>query len=138
MEGGAGGIAFDGAPRWASHTCAVCHTGAPAAAIGVTTQADQPELFTDGWKPGMQYHLRVVLENEHAGVHLDASGDNCGFNGDTPYKPCDKNGFALEMTTRRQRRRQVRRASRTTRARDADARAGRRRARHRRRHRDRA
>ena len=27
-EDGAGGIAFDGAPRFAGHTCAVCHTGA--------------------------------------------------------------------------------------------------------------
>jgi hypothetical protein len=94
--GGAGGIAFDGAPRWANHTCAVCHTDA-ASTIGVRLEADHPELFTDGWKPGVQYHLRVVLENEHEGVPYTANGDMCGFTDDTPFKPCNKNGFALEI-----------------------------------------
>jgi MYXO-CTERM domain-containing protein len=94
--GGGDGIAFDGAPRWTSHTCAVCHTDA-AGTIGVRLEADHPELFTDGWKPGMQYHLRVVLENEHEGVAYTANGDMCGFTDVTPFKPCNKNGFALEV-----------------------------------------
>jgi hypothetical protein len=92
---GAGGIAFTGAPRWSGHTCVVCHTDTPGR-IGLSLQADHPELFTTGWKPGMQYHLRVVLQNEWAGVQYKAAGDNCGFNV-MPYKPCDENGFALEM-----------------------------------------
>jgi hypothetical protein len=92
---GAGGIAFDGAPRFAGHTCTVCHTDTPGR-IGIRLEADHPELFSDGWKPKMQYHLRVVLENEWAGVQFKAAGDNCGFNAAT-YSPCDENGFALEL-----------------------------------------
>ena len=92
---GAGGIAFDGSPRFAGHTCAVCHTGAPGK-IGLALQADHPELFTNGWVPGMQYHLRVQLLNEWAGQQYQAAGDNCGFAVD-PYTPCDQNGFALEF-----------------------------------------
>ena len=44
----------------------------------------------------MQYHLRVVLENEHAGLQYNATATDCGFDA-TPYKPCDENGFALEI-----------------------------------------
>jgi uncharacterized protein (TIGR03382 family) len=94
-EDGAGGIAFDGAPRWSSHTCAVCHTDPPGI-IGIRLESDHPELFTAGWKPSQQYHLRVVLTNEWAGAQYQASGDACGFS-ITPYRPCDENGFALEM-----------------------------------------
>lgn len=92
---GAGGIAFDGAPRWQGHTCAVCHTDAPGT-IGSALESDHVELFTTGYTPGMQYHLRVVLLNEHAGVKYQKAGDNCGFNV-MPYTPCDQNGFALEI-----------------------------------------
>ncbi len=94
-EDGAGGIAFDGSPRWAGHTCAVCHTGAPGR-IGLKIEADHPELFTDGWKPGQQYHLRVVLEHTWANEANRGAGDNCGFSV-MPYRPCDQNGFALEL-----------------------------------------
>jgi uncharacterized protein (TIGR03382 family) len=94
--GGGDGIAFDGAPRWTSHTCAVCHTDAPGT-IGVKLEADHAELFTEGWKGGTQYHLRVVLENEHEGVAYTSNGDMCGFPDDMPFKPCNKNGFALEI-----------------------------------------
>jgi uncharacterized protein (TIGR03382 family) len=92
---GGGGIAFDGAPRFANHTCAVCHTDAPGK-IGVKLEADHPELFTLGWAPGMQYHLRVVLENPWAAEQYQKNGDNCGF-AVMPYTPCDQNGFALEF-----------------------------------------
>ena len=95
---GAGGIAFDGAPRWAHHTCAVCHVGAPGR-ISLRLESDHTELFTDGWKPGQQYHLRVVLENPWANEVNRPLGDNCGF-AVMPYKACDQNGFALELDDR--------------------------------------
>ncbi len=94
-EDGAGGIAFDGAPRWAGHTCSVCHTGTPGR-IDLRIEADHPELFTDGWKPNQQYHLRVVLENTWANESNRAARDHCGFS-TMPYRPCDQNGFALEL-----------------------------------------
>ncbi len=94
-EDGAGGIAFDGAPRWAGHTCAVCHTKAPGR-VDLKIEADHPELFTDGWKPNQQYHLRVVLEHTWANESNRAARDNCGFT-TMPYRPCDQNGFALEL-----------------------------------------
>jgi len=94
-QDGAGGIAFTGAPRWSGHTCAVCHTDTPGR-ISLRLESDHPELFTSGWKPSMQYHLRVVLQNEWAALQYQAAGDNCGFNV-MPYTPCDENGFALEL-----------------------------------------
>ncbi len=96
-EDGGGGIAFDGAPRFAGHTCAVCHTGAPLQ-VGLRLESDHPELFTEGWKPATQYRLRVVLVGDHEGAEYRSAGDNCGFEV-TPYKPCDENGFAIEMAT---------------------------------------
>ncbi|CAN5643733.1 hypothetical protein BH11MYX1_BH11MYX1_52140 [soil metagenome] len=93
---GAGGIPFDGAPRWVGHSCDVCHIGAPHL-ISIALEADHPELFTTGWAPGQQYHLRVVLLNEWAGLAYVSNGANCGQVGDTPFKPCDDNGFALEL-----------------------------------------
>ncbi|HEY1547327.1 MAG TPA: DUF4266 domain-containing protein [Kofleriaceae bacterium] len=92
---GAGGIAFDGSPRWISHTCAVCHTNGPGL-ISIRLEADHPELFTTGWTASMQYHLRVVMDGESEGLAFKANGDNCGF-GTTPYAACDLNGFALEV-----------------------------------------
>ncbi len=94
-QDGAGGIAFTGAPRFAGHTCAVCHTEPPGQ-IGLRLESNKPELFTDGWKPGQQYQLRVVMQGEHAGIQFANAGDNCGFAVD-PYKACDQNGFALEI-----------------------------------------
>jgi len=92
---GAGGIPFDGAPRWAGHTCASCHSNAPGR-ISLALEADQPALFTIGWQPMQQYHLRVVLQHEWAGVQYAADASNCGPTV-TPYVPCDQNGFALEL-----------------------------------------
>ena len=75
LEGdGGGGIAFDGAPRFAGHTCAVCHTNAPEQ-IGSRIEADKVELFNDGWTPGQQYHLRVALLNAHAAVLCPSKPD---------------------------------------------------------------
>ena len=99
LEGdGGGGIAFDGAPRFAGHTCDVCRTDAEGR-IGSRLEADHPELFTEGWKPGQQYHMRVVLLNAHAAAQYQASGDSCG-DAAQPYHPCDQNGFALEFADR--------------------------------------
>lgn len=95
LKDGGGGIAFDGSPRFTSHTCAVCHTDPPGI-ISIRLEADDQTLFTDGWKPGQQYHMRVVMLNEWADVQYQSAGDNCGFSV-TPYTPCDDNGFALEM-----------------------------------------
>jgi uncharacterized protein (TIGR03382 family) len=95
QQDGAGGVAFDGAARWTSHTCAVCHTDPPHL-IGIKLEADDPSLFTAGWKPMQQYHMRVLLVNEWAGLQYVANGDNCGTQ-TTPYAACDNNGFALEM-----------------------------------------
>ncbi len=92
---GAGGIAFDGAPRWTSHTCAVCHTDPPGI-IGLGIEADHQELFSTGWAANQQYHLRVVMTREHEGVQYASLGDVCGSQL-MPYKPCDDNGFALEL-----------------------------------------
>ena len=96
---GAGGIAFDGAPRWSNHDCSVCHTDPPHQ-IGVNLLADQPALFTDGWAPNKQYHLRVELTNEAAGLAYNANSETCG-NTDSmqqpPYTPCNNNGFGLEI-----------------------------------------
>ena len=99
MYDGGGGIAFTGAPRFAGHTCAVCHQNAPHR-IDLSLQSDKPELFTDGWKPTTQYHLRVVIENAWAASQFTASGDQCGTKV-MPYHPCDKNGFALEFDNSR-------------------------------------
>ncbi len=94
---GAGGIAFNGAPRWTGHDCSVCHTDPPHL-IGLELDSDHPEVFTTGWKPAQQYHMRVTMQNEHAAAQYAALGDNCGANGDQPtFTPCDDNGFSLEM-----------------------------------------
>lgn len=92
---GAGGIAFDGSPRWTHHDCAACHTDPPGI-IGLSLESDHPELFTDGWKASQQYHLRVVLDREWAGIQYQKNGDMCG-GAVTPYVPCNDNGFALEV-----------------------------------------
>ncbi|MCB9572342.1 MAG: DUF4266 domain-containing protein [Kofleriaceae bacterium] len=97
-EDGAGGVAFTGAPRWAGHTCAVCHTGAPGR-IGLILQADPVDLFDGGYAPGSVYRLRVVLTNQWAARSAAALGDDCG--GDPgSYQRCDSNGYAIEIDDR--------------------------------------
>jgi hypothetical protein len=94
-QDGGGGIPFTGAPRWTKHTCSVCHTDPPGQ-ISIQLQADDASLFSDGWKANQQYHMRVVLVGEHAGLQYKQNGDNCGTQ-TMPYAACDNNGFALEM-----------------------------------------
>jgi len=94
-QDGSDKIAFTGSPRWTNHTCEVCHTGAPHQ-VGLQVQADDETLFSDGWTANKQYHMRVVLLNEHENSQNQPLGDNCG--GDlSPYKACDENGFAFEI-----------------------------------------
>ncbi len=93
-QGGAG-IVFDGAPRFTAHTCDVCHTGAPHT-VGLRVESDDASLFDTGWTAAKQYHMRVVLLNEHAGAQYQKYGMMCGGAVD-PYVPCDNNGFALEI-----------------------------------------
>jgi hypothetical protein len=95
IQDGAGGIAFTGAPRWAGHTCAVCHNGGPKQ-VGLRLEAEPASLFADGWKPHVSYHLRVVLQHATLAGGSTALGDQCGF-AVTPYVPCDDNGYAMEI-----------------------------------------
>jgi hypothetical protein len=92
---GAGGVAFTGAPRYAGHTCDVCHVGGDHT-IGAALQADPVGVFSDGYAPGSNIHFRVVLTGEHAGLSTASAGDNCG-DFLTPYVACDDNGFSLEL-----------------------------------------
>jgi hypothetical protein len=93
---GAGGLPFTGAPRLAGHTCTVCHTDAPGL-IGLRLESDHPEMFTDGWKSGQTYHLRVILTGEWAGVQYKKNAGMCGDTTATPFLPCDDNGFSIEL-----------------------------------------
>ncbi len=91
---GAGGVAFTGAPRWAGHTCDVCHTDPPRR-IRAALLADPVDLFA-GYQPSATYQLRVVLQDEWAGLEYASAGDNCGPQL-VPYQACDDNGFAIEI-----------------------------------------
>jgi len=95
-EDGGGGLAFTGAPRHAGHTCAVCHTGAPGR-IGLQLLGDPAELFSSGYRPGTEYHLRVVITGEWAAADRRSAGDSCG-EATEPFSRCDDNGFSLETT----------------------------------------
>jgi hypothetical protein len=88
------GLVFTGSPRFAGHGCEVCHTGAPHR-IGVRIEADVADLFSRGWEPGAQYHMRVVMTGEWAGTAYAAFGDDCGD--PDHWRACDDNGFALEI-----------------------------------------
>jgi hypothetical protein len=92
---GGSGVAFTGAPRWAGHTCLVCHTEA-AGRIGASLEAGPAEIFSTGYVPGQTYRLRVVLTGEWAAVDAAAFGDECGA-AVAPYRRCDDNGFAIEI-----------------------------------------
>jgi hypothetical protein len=92
---GTGLVAFTGAPRWAGHTCDVCHTDPPRR-IGLRLEANPVDIFSIGYVPGMTYQMRVVLLGEHAGLDAAAAGDACGLATD-PYQKCDDNGFAIEI-----------------------------------------
>jgi MYXO-CTERM domain-containing protein len=92
---GSGGVAFTGAPRWAGHTCAVCHTDGPAR-IGARLEASPAALFVTGYAPSTTYRLRVSLTGEWAAVDAAARGDACG-DAVTPFRRCDDNGFGIEF-----------------------------------------
>ena len=92
---GGGGRAFVGAARDSGHTCAVCHVDAPGR-IAVHLEADPVDLF-DGYQPGARYLLKVVLIDEWAGLSWAANGNDCGDVDVTPWRPCDDNGFAMQI-----------------------------------------
>jgi hypothetical protein len=92
------GLYFTGAPRFASLDCSSCHTDGPQK-VGLLLNADDPTLFSTGYKPGTIYELQIELTNETEGVTYKtptctdppAPGDN--FN----YVQCNNNGFGLEI-----------------------------------------
>ena len=92
---GGGGRVFVGAARDTGHTCAVCHVDAPGR-IGVHLEGDPVDLFA-GYRPGTRYLLKVVLENEWSGLRWAANGNDCGDLDVKPWRPCNDNGFALEV-----------------------------------------
>jgi MYXO-CTERM domain-containing protein len=92
---GGGGRVFVGAARDTGHTCAVCHADAPGR-IGVHLEASPVELFA-GYQPGARYLLKVVLADEWAGLPWAANGNDCGDLDAKPWRPCNDNGFALQI-----------------------------------------
>lgn len=92
------GVYFTGAPRFASQTCRSCHTGGPGL-VKMRLGADDPSLFTDGYKPGATYRLQVELLDEVAGTRFGtATCTDAPSQGDSfSFVPCNNNGFALEI-----------------------------------------
>ena len=92
------GVYFTGAPRFSSLTCSSCHVGAPGI-VGLRLGADHPELFTDGYTPGMTYQLEVELTGETKGVQFNTPTCTDPLApGDTfTYVQCNNNGYALEI-----------------------------------------
>jgi len=98
-EDGGGGRSFAGGPSEANLTCAVCHTDGPER-VGIRLEADQEEMFRDGYRPDRGYRMRVVLLRDWAAHAESAFGDDCGATV-APYRRCDENGFALTMVDAR-------------------------------------
>ena len=92
---GGGGRAFVGAARDTGHTCAVCHVDAPGR-IGVRLEANPVTLF-QGYQPGGRYLLKVILVDEWAGLEWAVNGNDCGDLDVKPWRPCNDNGFAMEI-----------------------------------------
>jgi hypothetical protein len=92
------GLYFTGAPRFASRTCADCHTGGPLT-LGLKLGVDDPSLFDVGYTPGRVYHLQVELENESEGLMYGGATctDPPGPMDTYSYVQCNNNGFALEI-----------------------------------------
>src|SRR6476646_865759 len=57
------GVYFTGAPRFASQTCASCHTAGPQA-VGLRLNSDKTDLFAVGYTPGAVYQLQVEIVDE--------------------------------------------------------------------------
>ena len=92
---GGGGRTFAGAARDTGHTCAVCHADAPTR-ISVHLEAGPVDLFK-GYEPGARYLLKLVLVDEWSGLDWASNGNDCGDPGVTPWRPCNDNGFALQI-----------------------------------------
>lgn len=92
------GVYFTGAPRFSSLNCGSCHAGAPGV-VGLRLGADHPELFSDGYTPGMIYQLEVELTAESKGLQFNTPTCTDPLApGDTfTYVQCNNNGYALEI-----------------------------------------
>lgn len=92
------GVYFTGAPRFASQTCASCHTAGPQI-VGLRLGADDPGLFDEGYTPGTTYTLEVELTNETEGIKFNTpTCTDVPIKGDMfSFVPCNNNGFALEI-----------------------------------------
>jgi hypothetical protein len=92
------GVYFTGAPRFASQTCASCHTDGPQA-VGLRLNSDKTDLFAVGYTPGAVYQLQVEIVDEKQGTQY--GGATCteppGKKDTYPYAQCNNNGFALEI-----------------------------------------
>lgn len=92
------GVYFTGAPRFSSLTCASCHAQGPGR-VGLHLGADDPSLFTAGYRPGATYRLQVELTNARLGESFAGATctDSPGPNDSFTFVPCNNNGFALEI-----------------------------------------
>jgi MYXO-CTERM domain-containing protein len=92
------GLYFTGAPRFASQTCADCHTDGPGQ-VAIHVGANPDSLFTDGYMPGATYELEIELANESEGTQY--GGATCttppGPHDTYTYVQCNNNNFALEI-----------------------------------------
>ena len=92
------GIYFTGSPRFAHQGCSACHIDGPKL-VRIRLGADDPTLFTDGWKPGKVYQMQVALVDQTLG--LNYTGTTCTEapvkGSSTPYVQCNNNAFALEI-----------------------------------------
>jgi hypothetical protein len=98
LSASAEGVYFTGASRFSSQTCQSCHIDAPGQ-VRLKLGADPPELFTDGYQPGMTYLIEVDLLDEGAGLQYatptctEPPGKTDHYN----YVQCNNNNFALEV-----------------------------------------
>ncbi len=96
------GLYFTGAPRYASLDCSTCHEAGPQR-VGLRLNANDQDLFANGYVPGKVYELQVEITNEGQGLNWDKNNFN-GWCTDPPapgdtytYYQCNNNGFALEI-----------------------------------------
>jgi hypothetical protein len=92
------GVYFTGAPRFASQTCAACHTDGPGR-VQLKLGVDQPSLFVDGYTPGVTYLFEVELNGEVEGLQYNTPTctEPPGPRDTFTYVQCNNNNFALEI-----------------------------------------
>jgi hypothetical protein len=92
------GVYFTGAARFASQTCASCHTGGPGK-VGLRLNTSDSDLFAVGYQASTVYKLQVELTNEQEGLAFSTSTctDPPGPKDTYAYLQCNNNNFALEV-----------------------------------------